>query len=68
MTDSAEDRIQFMQIVDALEQGQGDTLPADVIDRYVQQGLLVRAADGITTTDTGRERYDQARNERQMTG
>ncbi|WP_119154919.1 hypothetical protein [Caldimonas tepidiphila] len=68
MFDSAEDRIQFMQIVDALEQGQGDTLPADVLDRYVQQGLMARDGGAVKLTDEGRREYDKARNERQMTG
>ena len=68
MFESAEDRIRFMQIVDALEQGQGDTLPPEAIESYVQQGLLAREAGGVTLTDAGRREYEKARDERQATG
>lgn len=68
MFDSAEDRILFMQIVDALEQGQGDTLPPEAVERYVRQGLLAREAGGVKPTDEGRQEYEKARDERQATG
>ena len=67
MIESAEDRIRFQQIVDAIEQGSGDLLPVDAVDEFVRQGLLSRQAERIDLTEEGRRLYDSSRRERQAT-
>lgn len=68
MIDSAEDRIHFMQIADAIEQGQGDTLPGEALERFLQMGLLQRTSSGaVQLTEAGRREYEKARDERQAT-
>lgn len=68
MFESAEERIQFRQIVEAIEQGLGDTLPAEALERYVQQGLLLREPGGLKLSEEGQREYEQARRERQAEG
>ena len=68
MIDSAEERIRFLQIADAIENGQADTLPDDAFEPYVRQGLLARDGGGLQFTEEGRREYEAARSERQADG
>lgn len=62
--DSAAERIAFSEAVDFLEQGRGQLISADKLERYIGKGLMARAGDRIELTDVGRRQHEIAQHER----
>jgi hypothetical protein len=65
---SAAERTEFGEMVDCIERGQPEMLPARLVERYVAQGLMRRDGAGLHLTDLGRDQYRISLGERQSDG
>ncbi len=61
---SAAERIAFSEAVDFLEQGRTQLIPSDMVERYVEKGLMARKGEGIQLTDEGLRQHEIALRER----
>jgi hypothetical protein len=66
--DSAADRIEFSEMVDCIDRGQQDMVPARLVERYVAKGLMERDGGQLRLTALGREQHHVALGERQSDG
>jgi hypothetical protein len=66
--DSAAERIEFGQMADCIERGQREMVPARLIERYVELGLMSRDGGQVRLTERGREQHRIATSERTSDG
>ena len=61
---SSEERIEFSQAADYLDNGTPELIPEDRVRRYESLGVMCREPGGLALTPIGRRECEAARHER----